>query len=181
MLAKGPIVGIMTLLPLLLWAMSGRQWRTLAALPWLAGCLLALLIALPWYLFAEQRSPGFLEYFIVGEHFLRFIQPGWSGDLYGKAHQEFPGMIWVLWFQATAAWGVLMALVSGRYVLAQARQKSWTWPRSSEWQSYLAWWMLTPLLFFTFSGNILWTYVLSGIPAFALLLASQQSSESTAT
>jgi 4-amino-4-deoxy-L-arabinose transferase-like glycosyltransferase len=44
----------------------------------------------------------------------------------------------------------------------------------SKWQSYLAWWMLTPLLFFTFSGNILWTYVLSGMPAMALLITSRQ-------
>ena len=31
-------------------------------------------------------------------------------------------------------------------------------------------WALTPMVFFTLAGNILWTYVLPGIPAFALLL-----------
>jgi hypothetical protein len=31
-------------------------------------------------------------------------------------------------------------------------------------------WMLAPLIFFTFAGNILWTYVLPGLPGFALWL-----------
>jgi hypothetical protein len=39
------------------------------------------------------------------------------------------------------------------------------------WHSYLLLWVLAPILFFTLSGNILATYVLPGLPAFALLLA----------
>jgi 4-amino-4-deoxy-L-arabinose transferase-like glycosyltransferase len=172
MLAKGPIAVVLVLLPILLWTFSGRHWGKLAALPWLSGLFLAMLIAIPWYLTAEQRSPGFIEYFIVGEHFYRFIQPGWSGDLYGNAHKEPVGMIWLLWFQATAAWGMVMAWVVARYGLRQSRLKKWSWPKISNWQSYLLCWMLAPLLFFTFSGNILWTYVITGLPAFAVLLAS---------
>jgi len=68
-------------------------------------------------------------------------------------------------------------LVAGRYTLTQIRKGTWSWPRISAWQSYLAWWVLAPLLFFTFSSNILWTYVLSGMPAFALLLASHQQQD----
>jgi 4-amino-4-deoxy-L-arabinose transferase-like glycosyltransferase len=174
MLAKGPIAMVMILVPILIWCFTRKQRERLIALPWLGGSLLFLLISLPWYLLAEHRSPGFIEYFIVGEHLLRFIQPGWSGDLYGNAHSEPIGMIWLLWFQATAAWGILMAWVAGRYCLGRYREKRWAWPVLNDWQSYLAWWMLVPLLFFTFSGNILWTYVITGLPAFALLLASPQ-------
>jgi 4-amino-4-deoxy-L-arabinose transferase-like glycosyltransferase len=39
------------------------------------------------------------------------------------------------------------------------------------WQSYLLLWVIAPMLFFTLSGNVLATYVLPGLPAFALLLA----------
>jgi len=39
------------------------------------------------------------------------------------------------------------------------------------WSSYLLCWTLTPMVFFSFAGNILWTYVLPGLPAFALLIA----------
>jgi 4-amino-4-deoxy-L-arabinose transferase-like glycosyltransferase len=43
--------------------------------------------------------------------------------------------------------------------------------KSSElaWRNYLLCWGLAPCVFFTFSGNILWPYVLPGIPALSLL------------
>jgi 4-amino-4-deoxy-L-arabinose transferase-like glycosyltransferase len=41
-------------------------------------------------------------------------------------------------------------------------------PGSKEWRSYLALWGLMPAVFFTFAGNILWTYLLPGFPALAL-------------
>jgi len=171
MLAKGPVAVVVTALPLALWATANGQWRKLLALPWLGGIALFLLITAPWYVAAERHSPGFIEYFLVGEHFLRFVQPGWAGDLYGNAHEEPMGMIWLWWFQATGAWGVLMAWVAGRFAIRGLREKTRPWPMLDPWRSYLAWWMLAPLLFFTFSGNVLWTYVISGLPAFALLTA----------
>jgi len=38
------------------------------------------------------------------------------------------------------------------------------------WRLYLLLWTLAPMVFFTVSGNILATYVLPGLPAFALLV-----------
>ena len=67
---------------------------------------------------------------------------------------------------------VIMVIALGRGLVTQVRTRSFSRPQISDWQSYLACWTLAPLLFFTFSGNILWTYVISGIPAFALLMAS---------
>ena len=172
MLAKGPVALVMVFLPIGIWSIKPGRRKTLGSLPWLGGGLVFLLISLPWYLLAESRSPGFLEYFFIGEHLLRFIQPGWSGDRYGNAHSEPLGMIWLLWFQATAAWGLLMAWVATRYGVDKLRGMHSSWPSLNDWQSYLTWWMLAPLIFFTFSSNILWTYVISGLPAFALLMAS---------
>jgi hypothetical protein len=40
------------------------------------------------------------------------------------------------------------------------------------WRSYLLFWGLAPAVFFSFAGNILWPYVLPGIPGLALLGAS---------
>ncbi|NNL95318.1 MAG: glycosyltransferase family 39 protein [Xanthomonadales bacterium] len=167
MLAKGPVGPALTLIPITMWLATERRWRVLRRLPWLTGIVLCLVVFVPWYIAAERQSPGFLNYFVVGEHLLRFIQPGWEGDLYGNPHREWPGMIWVFWFQATAAWGVLFA---------------WLWLRRAKtqhaetrdqrcWRRYLLSWMFAPLLLFTFSGNILWTYVITGLPALALLIA----------
>lgn len=169
MLAKGPIALVMSLLPIAMWLLINKEWSRLRLLPWTGGLLLALLICLPWYLAAEYHSPGFLAYFLVGEHLLRFIQPGWEGDLYGNAHTEPLGMIWWFWFQATAAWGLLLAvalIVLGRRTRGGRRRLA-----RNDWRRYLLCWMVAPLLFFTFSSNILWTYVITGLPALALLLA----------
>ena len=174
MLAKGPVALVMALLPISMWLLINRRWSPLARLPWLTGIPLALLIFLPWYIAAEQHSPGFLSYFIIGEHLLRFIQPGWQGDLYGNAHREPLGMIWLLWFKATAAWGLVFLLALAK--LLRSRSNGQRWVRN-DWQRYLLCWMIAPLLFFTFSTNILWTYVITGLPAMALLLASGQGEQ----
>ncbi|NND44631.1 MAG: glycosyltransferase family 39 protein [Xanthomonadales bacterium] len=173
MLAKGPVAVVMTLLPIGMWLLSQRQLGALARLPWLSGIALALLIALPWYLAAEAYSPGFLSYFLVGEHLLRFLQPGWEGDLYGNAHAQPRGMIWLYWLQAGGAWS-LVALAG----LVQARKARLF---ADPWRRYLLCWMIAPLLFFSFSTNILWTYVISGLPALALLLVAGRTQREAAT
>jgi len=42
---------------------------------------------------------------------------------------------------------------------------------SDPWRVYFALWAITPMLFFSVSGNVLPTYVLPGLPALALLVA----------
>ena len=39
------------------------------------------------------------------------------------------------------------------------------------WRRYLLLWAAAPMVFFTVASNVLWTYVLPGVPAFALLTA----------
>lgn len=167
MLAKGPVGPALTLLPVLLWLLVERDWRALRNLPWLGGSLLCLAVFLPWYVAAEKATPGFLHYFLLGEHVLRFIQPGWEGDLYGNPHHEAKGMIWLFWFQATAAWGLLTAW----YLLRRKGRQILLFGENRRWTRYLMCWLFAPLLFFTFSGNILWTYVITGLPALALLVS----------
>lgn len=169
LLAKGPIAIVLTGFPIVLWLFFCRSWGLAwRRLPWFKGCLLAALIALPWYGLAELRSPGFLDYFLVGEHWRRFVEPGWTGDLYGKAHRSPRGFIWVYGFIVVLPWflGLLGALwgASRRATLVTSFQKN------PNWNVYLVCWALSPLLFFSMAGNILWTYVLPGVPAFAALL-----------
>jgi 4-amino-4-deoxy-L-arabinose transferase-like glycosyltransferase len=76
LLAKGPVAVVLCAIPLFLWlAMSGNR-GALKRLPWGAGLALATLIAAPWYIAAEIATPGFLHYFIIGEHFYRFVISG---------------------------------------------------------------------------------------------------------
>src|SRR5690606_6014517 len=94
LLAKGPFALVIAIAPIAGWILLTRKWKELGALPWIPGSLLMLAISVPWYIAAEQRTPGFLSYFILGEHWHRFTDSSWRGDLYGKAHAAAPGMIW---------------------------------------------------------------------------------------
>lgn len=174
LLAKGPIALVMAGVPIAVWLLAtrglARAWRDL---PWLRGTLLMLAIAAPWYLLAERKTPGFLDYFLIGEHWRRFTVPGWEGDRYGNAHLEPRGMIWVFLLKASLPWTLLLPLLAwGRraHLLPQPAPHP-TAPPTRE-SLYLWAWALWPCLFFTASRNILWTYVLPGLPALAILGAA---------
>ncbi|WP_268939926.1 ArnT family glycosyltransferase [Parahaliea maris] len=171
LLAKGPIAVVLVGGPLGLWLVL--DWRAgFRVIPWLTGVALMLLIALPWYIAAELKTSGFLDYFIVGEHFKRFLDPGWNGDLYGSAHRYARGTIW--WFAtwATLPWGfIALALFFKRLLRSNSANISRQSNRSGETVLLLLW-TLWPLVFFTFAGNVLWTYVQPALPPFAILLAS---------
>ena len=185
LLAKGPVALVLSGVPIFVWVVCNRRWLdTWRRLPWIVGLLLTLLIALPWYWLAEQRTPGFLEYFLLGEHWHRFVTPGWEGDLYGNAH-EFPiGAIWAFAFVDMLPWSILLPLaawvwrresMASTATLAAERASvpdaASGGPRSGEraWQGYLLAWTIAPLLLFTPARNIIMTYVLPGLPAAAIL------------
>jgi 4-amino-4-deoxy-L-arabinose transferase-like glycosyltransferase len=157
--------------PLLGWVLlGGRLRRAWHGVAWLRGALLVLALTLPWYLLAESRTPGFLQYFIVGEHWHRFVTPGWSGDLYGSAHRFPRGSIWLFAAGALLPWSLLLPLAVWRG-LSGPDAKAHDAPAPQEGEiSFLLAWALMPCLFFTAAGNVLWTYVLPGLPALALLV-----------
>ncbi|SAI65453.1 dolichyl-phosphate-mannose-protein mannosyltransferase [Bordetella ansorpii] len=171
MLAKGPLAVVLIGGVCAGWMLWQRDWRgPLRALPWGLGIPLAMLVALPWYVAAEFKTPGFLQYFIVGEHFLRFVDSGWEGDLYGTAHARALGAIWLDWIGAAAPWSIL---IIGAGVLALFRPAARQAVRASladGGRRYLLLWAIAAPALFTLSGNILWTYVLPSLPAVALLL-----------
>lgn len=168
LLAKGPIALILSLVPIAIWAAaSGRISAVWREMPWLRGGLLTLAIALPWYILAEMRTPGFLNYFLIGEHWHRFLVPGWHGDLYGSAHNYQRGTIWLFLLVDLMPWTLLLPV----FYLASRKSQTVKGILAEErgWRVYLLLWGLMPAVFFTWAGNILWPYVLPGFPALALL------------
>ena len=171
LMAKGPIAVVLTALPIAGWTLWTNRWRDVwTRLPWLAGTLAVAALVLPWYGLAERAAPGFLQYFLVGEHWKRFVEPGWQGDLYGAAHARPRGTIWL--------YGLIAALPWSIPALAWIGRAAWKRPAdlralvTDRWLSYLTAWTLAPLAFFTLSGNVLTTYVWPAMPALALLLAT---------
>jgi len=163
LLAKGPLVVILTGPPIFIWCLLDRKRfkPTFLKLPWLIGLPITAIVAVPWYYFAEMESPGFVDYFIVGEHFKRFTESGWSGDKYGFAKSQPLGMIWVFLFAFAFPWIQIMA------VQAWKRRKTiWKDP----YVSFLLLWLLWTPIFFTISRNVIHTYILPSTVPMALLL-----------
>ncbi|MBT8278370.1 MAG: glycosyltransferase family 39 protein [Bacteroidia bacterium] len=163
LLSKGPLVVVLTGPPIFVWLILKRvKIKALFKnLPWLIGLLITVVIAVPWYILTEMRSEGFIDYFIVGEHFKRFLEPKWSGDLYGGPKSQALGMIWVFLFIFTFPW-----LQIAIYKLWKSRRKVLKDP----WLTYLVLWMLWTPLFFTISKNILHTYILPSTIPLALII-----------
>jgi len=167
LLAKGPVGVVLTGIPVFLWTVTGGGWlRLWRLLPWVKGSALTLLMALPWYGLAELKTPGFLDYFLLGEHFRRFVEPGWAGDLYGDAHQRPKGTIWIFWVLGALPWSLIFLW---RYGHESWRDRRFSLP-GDELGRFLLFWALAPMLFFTMAGNILPAYVLPGLPATAVLM-----------
>lgn len=164
-LCKGPATLALIGMPLAAYSVLCEDPAYVVRTLWSGrGALLATAIALAWYVPAELAHPGFVQYFVVGEHIQRFLEPNWNGDRFGHAHSVPRGTVWLYWVAATCFWFPVM-LDEGSRRLRSAEPRGT--PRLDLW---LWCWILTPLLFFTIASNILWTYTLTAIPPFAILV-----------
>ncbi|UUX96658.1 ArnT family glycosyltransferase [Aquabacterium sp. J223] len=173
LLAKGPVGLVLILVPVGIWALwTGKMGEAWHAVPWLRGGALLVATASPWYAIAEVRTPGFLDYFLVGEHWKRFAESGWQGDRYGSAHAFPRGAIWLFFAGAIFPWSVVLPIAAWRARRLDRPTSPEGAPASQRpFVKYLLICGLAPGVFFTGSGNILWTYVLPGLPPLALLAA----------
>lgn len=164
-LCKGLATWALIGLPLLAYALTERRPLQIFKdiFDW-AGVVIAFGIFMPWYIAAEYYNPGFIHYFIVGEHFSRFLVPGWKGDRYGIAQRQPLGAIWVFWVIGILPWIGIFATELFRIFFKHRKQLQPV-------ERFLWCATLAPLLFFTFSSNIIWTYGLTAALPFAVLAA----------
>ena len=152
LLSKGPIILILTISSIFIWLFIYKEeLKKLSKIPILSGLLLTFLISFPWYYFTELQSPGFIDYFIYGEHFKRFFDSSWKGDLYGFAKQQPFGIIWLFSTLAIFPWSFF---VIGKFkkIIKDAYKNKWV--------CFLVCWMLFTPIFFTFSTSLIHTYTL---------------------
>lgn len=152
----GGVIGLYILLT--------RQWRILPRVPWITGGGLFLLIALPWHLMAAMRDSGFLWFYFVHEHFLRFLTP--------ISDRQEP--FW--FFVPVIAW----ALLPWTAFLPAAAATFWRGSRSRGLLRlepglplYLWLWAGVIFLFFSSSNSKLIPYILPAIPPLAVLAACE--------
>jgi 4-amino-4-deoxy-L-arabinose transferase-like glycosyltransferase len=152
LLAKGPLIGVLTLPPIVVWCLiQHKLFKALKTAPWLLGSLIMTAIALPWYILTEKASPGFIDYFIVGEHFNRYFNSEWVGDKYGFPKQQPYGIVWVFLFAFCLPWSIF---------LIQSLRKKIRTIRHHPWGLFLLFWMLWTPLFFSTSSSLIHPYIL---------------------
>ena len=173
-LAKGPIGLVFGLAPVMGLLLSAEGRRRFRVFPYMNVAIGFILLAVPWFVLAESRTPGFLAYFLVGEHVQRFLDPNWSGDLYGGTHPKPHGIVWLYFGLSLLPW--LPAAIRS---VSLARWRGIRPPIFGEplWGVLLVS-AATPLLLFTLAGSLLPTYVYPALPAACLLIA--QGIQSTA-
>ncbi len=169
LLAKGPLILVISLGPIGLWVLYSRNLKfALFELPWLRGLALVALLTLPWYIAAELKTPGFIEYFIVGEHWQRYLQRDWDGDLYGKGHGKPLGMIWVFALAAMLPWTILLPILAW---LTRKQTRQAVTSNDKSMLLYFGIWALFLLAFFSLSSNVLIAYTLPAVAPLACLAA----------
>ncbi len=162
LLAKGPIVGILTLPPIVIWILVHRNHKEVfEKIALVSGILIMLLIGFPWYLIAELYSPGFIDYFIVGEHFKRFFDATWVGDKYGFPKSQPYGIIWAFLFLFTIPWGFVVI-----FKFWQKRKEI----LKNKWATFLLLWLLWTPVFFTVSKSLIHPYIMPVMVPLALLI-----------
>ncbi len=142
----------------------GSRWSVLKQVPWIRGTLLFLAIALPWHVLAALRSPDFLWFYFVHEHFLRYLttvsdrtEPWWF---------FLPIVIWAL-----LPWTAF--LPASLASLARPAALRETLFRRPSPELFLWLWAAEVVVFFSLSQSKLIPYILPALPPLAVLAALQ--------
>jgi 4-amino-4-deoxy-L-arabinose transferase-like glycosyltransferase len=166
-LAKGPVALVLVGLAAGTWIAASGRWQLLRRLPWFTGLTILVAVVCPWYIAAERATPGFLHYFLLNEHLLRYVRAEY-GDLYGAGRTQPYGASWLMLAVTFLPWSPLFV----RYGIESWRgRKSETETPRDAWILFALIWGLTPVVFFTFCRQILVTYLLPGFPGLALAMA----------
>lgn len=169
MLAKGPVAPFLALAIIAVYAFATRDWSRLIKTLWIPGILLFCVIALPWYVLVQIRTPEFFNVFILqhnlgrfGTRMYRHVQPFW----YYIPVVLLATVPWTIWFVA----GVVDVVKRWRTRLEDSEYR---------WPLFLLLWIVIPVAFFSISQSKLPGYILPSI-APCLLLAATYIHESAA-
>ncbi len=166
-ITKGLIGPVLIGVPIFGWCALGQRFGVLKKLPWGTGLLITGIVTIPWLYLAELRNPGFLRYFIINEHFQRYLVHDY-GDRYGTGHVYPRGSSWWMLFTAYLPWSfALLYLIYKHRSLLNKQIVSKIAPHTL----LLILWAITPPLFFTVAKQLIASYILPSIPALALLTA----------
>ncbi len=157
-LSKGLVGVVLPGAALLAYILLQRDWSLLRHLEWKWGFALFALIVLPWHLLVQWRNPEFLQFYLVQEHFERYLLPG---------HNR-PGPWWYfvpILLLAMMPWVVTLPGAIRRSLATRDPGRALL-----DVDRFLLVWVAVILLFFSLSSSKLPGYVVPAMPALALLI-----------
>ena len=155
-LSKGLIGIVIPGSVLVLYSILCRDWAPWRRMQWLAGMAIFFALALPWHLLAASRNPEWAEFYLVHEHFTRFLTAEHQRDekWYYFVHLLILGFLpWSSWLPVTLRRG--WSVAGARFQINR----------------FLLIWAAFIFVFFSLSSSKLPAYILPMFPALVLLLA----------
>jgi 4-amino-4-deoxy-L-arabinose transferase-like glycosyltransferase len=78
-LTKGPVGVVLPLMTAAIFLWYEGQWRgAIRRFHLIAGLIIAAGVSLPWFVAITLLEPGFFDFYFVGEHLRRFLEPRYS-------------------------------------------------------------------------------------------------------
>lgn len=177
-LTKGLIGLVFPIATIVIFLLLTSNLRRLLKLRLLSSFLVFLLIAAPWHVLAAIRNPaegearGFLWFYFVNEHFLRYLNKRFPADYDTVPLWLFWGLM-LIWLMPWTAF-IVQSLAE-----IPVRLREWRSGISPRQRGTLlfAVWTFVVLVFFSFSSRQEY-YVIPGVPGLALLLGGWLARES---
>ena len=153
-LSKGPVALVLGGAIALIWMLVEHRARELRRIPFVGCAIIYLAIVLPWFVLAEHRNPGFLEFFFIHEHVERFV----SSQEHG----------WGPWFFIPivigGAWPWIFFAPLGWIEISRSKEN----PLRSR-SNLLVIWFVAIVMFFSIPRSKLGSYILPALPPLAIL------------
>jgi len=152
-LSKGLIGIVLPLAAIGLYMLARRDWSIVRRIRPVAGSILFLAIAAPWFIAVSMANAEFAHFFFVQEHFQRFTT---------KMHHR-----------VQPAWFFVPVLVAGMapWLVPLGRAALRVFRERTDAELLLWIWALVVFVFFSASGSKLPPHILPIVPALAVLAA----------
>lgn len=152
-LAKGLIGFVLPALVVGPWLLMQGRWRQLVGLLHPVGWLAFGVLAMPWFILMQWRYPGFFDYFVMDQHFRRFV------------HATFNN-VQPWWFFLLVLPALMLPWTA--WVVPAVRQ---AWRGRDTRVGLFVWWIIAVTGFFSLPSSKLVGYVLPAVAPLCALVA----------
>ncbi len=160
----------------MLWLILEGRSRDILQIPWIKCIGLYLALTLPWFVIVAWRNPGFLYFFIVHEHFERYVastEHGWGPWFFVPI--TIAGTWPWFYFAPLALTGSAFPFplsvrpFGGKIPTARMARADFENERTHAALRFLLIWFGIILIFFSIPRSKLGEYILPGLPPIAML------------